>query len=302
MSIIFMFVDGIGIAPPGEMNPFSGLTRGMRGIEELANGEQLTTEMKPVSEPNRVLLPVDANLGIEGLPQSGTGQTALFTGINAAKEIGKHFGPFPHSGIKPFLKRDSFFHRLKEAGRKPVFMNAYPPVFFERAAKTRRWSCSTLMVKSSGQTLYSTEDVLESRAVTAEFFGDYWRKHLGIELPKRNGEDIAGILLQEADKHDVVFIEYYLTDKAGHAQDLDFAKDVLRRLDEVLQHLLQSLGEHTFVLSSDHGNLEDLSTKSHTRNPVPLIAIGPDAHHFSQIKSIMDVPGGIIEAVQNSES
>lgn len=299
MSIIFMFVDGIGVADPGELNPFSTRTRGMEGILNLVNGEQLTTEWKPVSQPGRVLLPIDANLGMEGLPQSGTGQTALFTGINAAKEIGKHFGPFPHSGNKPFLKNDSFFHKLKASGHQPVFMNAYPPVFFERANKTRRWSCSTLMVKSSGQTLYSTEDVIQERAVTAEFFGDYWRNQLQIDLPKRDGHDVAGILLQAAAKHDVVFIEYYLTDKAGHAQDADFAEDVLRRLDQVLEPLLENLGDHTFVLSSDHGNMEDLSTKSHTRNPVPLVAIGPDAHHFAAVESIMDVPGAIIRSVNS---
>ena len=31
------------------------------------------------------------------------------------------------------------------------------------------------------------------------------------------------------------------------------------------------------LLTSDHGNIEDLSTRSHTRNPVPLMAWGPGA-------------------------
>ncbi|MDO9170716.1 MAG: hypothetical protein Q7W29_02680, partial [bacterium] len=35
--------------------------------------------------------------------------------------------------------------------------------------------------------------------------------------------------------------------------------------------------ETLVLLTSDHGNLEDLSTRSHTRNPVPLLAWGPGA-------------------------
>jgi phosphopentomutase len=32
------------------------------------------------------------------------------------------------------------------------------------------------------------------------------------------------------------------------------------------------------VITSDHGNVEDMSTKSHTRNPVPALFHGHGAH------------------------
>ena len=43
------------------------------------------------------------------------------------------------------------------------------------------------------------------------------------------------------------------------------------------------------LISSDHGNLEDLSTGGHTRNPVPLIVIGDLAHDFLSVNSIDEI-------------
>ena len=35
--------------------------------------------------------------------------------------------------------------------------------------------------------------------------------------------------------------------------------------------------ECTVIITSDHGNIEDLTTKSHTRHPVPLYVYGAGA-------------------------
>ena len=40
-------------------------------------------------------------------------------------------------------------------------------------------------------------------------------------------------------------------------------------------------------ICSDHGNVEDLSTRSHTLRPVPVLAFGPC--DCSQIRSVADV-------------
>ena len=34
------------------------------------------------------------------------------------------------------------------------------------------------------------------------------------------------------------------------------------------------------LLCSDHGNIEDATVTTHTRNPVPLVAWGPAAREF----------------------
>lgn len=268
-------------------------------MDALTNGAFLHADAGFFRDENQLFRPVDANLGVDGLPQSGTGQAALFSGQNAPALLGKHFGPWPHTRIKPLMQEHSIFHQLLQRDVRPEFLNAYPPVFFERMSRSNRWSCSTLMTRSSGRRLRSTEDIRAGKALSAELFGDYWRSKLNIELPKRTAQDIANIFL-EAAAHPFVMYEYYLTDKAGHARDPEYARDVLQRLDRVLHALVKGLegrnAHHTLVICSDHGNLEDLSTKSHTRNPVPLLVKGPLAGCFHDAKNLTDVALALVEA------
>ena len=65
-----------------------------------------------VAGKSKYIFPVDACLGVEGLPQSGTGQTSIFTGINAPKFIGKHFGPYPYSTLLPEIEEKNIFKSL----------------------------------------------------------------------------------------------------------------------------------------------------------------------------------------------
>jgi hypothetical protein len=298
VGLIFLFVDGIGIAPASGHNPVSAF-RGP-GMDALTNGAFLHADAGFFIDKDQLYRPVDANLGIAGLPQSGTGQAALFSGQNAPALLGKHFGPWPHTRIKPLMQEHSIFHQLLERDVRPEFLNAYPPVFFERMTRSNRWSCSTLMTRSSGRRLRSTDDILAGSALSAELFGDYWRDRLNIELPRRDAHDIANIILDSASAHPFVMFEYYLTDKAGHARDPDYAREVLQRLDRVLYALVKGLDgrdtHHTLVICSDHGNLEDLSTKSHTRNPVPLLVNGPLSGCFHDAENITDVARALVEA------
>jgi len=292
MGVIFFFVDGMGIGTSDTHNP---LSQGkLTFFQELSGSGSLDINTPSSTSPNFVYTPVDACLGVEGLPQSGTGQTALFTGINASKHLGKHFGPYPHSGIKPFLEHESIFHKLTEAGLSSAFLNAYPPIFFEHAKRRNRWSCTTLMTKSAGIPLRTTSHVMDGTAVTAELFGNYWREKLGINLPKRGPKEIAQIVLDMADEHDFVLYEYYLTDKAGHDMNPQFADEILSALDSVIYEILLHNTSHTFLLCSDHGNIEDLSTKTHTFNAVPLIVSGKNASSFKECTSIMDIPNAIL--------
>ncbi|MDR9414689.1 MAG: hypothetical protein RI564_00295 [Gracilimonas sp.] len=295
MAVIFIFIDGVGLGKDVPENPFT--ENRYESFEILTDGS-FNNQAKPVFQKDILFKPIDANLGVEGLPQSGTGQTALFTGRNASKEIGKHFGPFPHSGIKPFLKKKSIFHAVQNAGKKPYFMNAYPPIFFQHAKKRNRWSCTTLMTKSAGMKLNSTEDVLNEKALTAEIIQNAWREKLGIDIPKITPTDAAKRLLNVVPEYDLVLYEYYLTDKAGHKQKHEDAVLVLEPLDEFLLHIIKNKrSSDTLVITSDHGNLEDLSTKTHTRNNVPLFVLGESVHPFKQVESLTDVKDGIISFI-----
>ncbi len=296
MAVIFIFIDGVGIGNEGKENPF--LIDSYESFQILS-GENFFKNAKGVRSSNQLYKAIDANLDVEGLPQSGTGQTTLFSGENASKVIGKHFGPFPHSGIKHLLKEQSVFQSVKEAGKKPYFMNAYPPIFFEHANRRNRWSCTTLMTKSAEMHLNSTDDILEEKALTAEIVQNAWREKLDINIPKITATDAAKRLLNVVPDHDLVLYEYYLTDKAGHNQSFEDAERVLQPLDEFLLHIIKhKRSGDVLVITSDHGNLEDLSVKTHTRNEVPLFVMGEGIDHFNDVESLVGVKDGILKVIK----
>jgi phosphopentomutase len=43
------------------------------------------------------------------------------------------------------------------------------------------------------------------------------------------------------------------------------------------------------IITTDHGNVEDMKTRGHTRNPVPLIAVGLGHERFRGLTSITEV-------------
>lgn len=298
MAVIFLFIDGVGLGKDTEANPFTH--RRYRSFERMTGGEPFLEGSSPITGRYHLFKGIDATLGVEGLPQSGTGQTALFTGKNAAQEIGKHFGPFPHSGIKPMLKEKSIFQRAKDAQRRGYFMNAYPEIFFTKARKRNRWSCTTLMTKSADLRLNTVEEVRQGRAVTAGITQEAWRKQLNIDVPVITPEVAGRRILKMADEKDLILHEYYLTDKAGHSREEEQARRVLDIYDSFLGTIITELSQgDTLILSSDHGNLEDISIKTHTRNKVPLFVKGTGADRFRKVESIHELAPKIEQVLQD---
>ncbi|MDZ7692101.1 MAG: hypothetical protein U5K69_13385 [Balneolaceae bacterium] len=297
MAVFFLFVDGVGLGDDAPENPFCRSS--YPGFNAMGGGQPFVRHAEAITSQNHLFKGIDATLGVEGLPQSGTGQAALFTGVNTAREVGRHFGPFPHSKIKPFLKHESLFNKAMGMGRRCTFMNAYPDIFFERSKKRNRWSCTTLMTKSAGIRLYTEEDLKKERAITAEITQQAWRDNLKIDVPAITPAKAGQRMLDAGRDHDLILYEYYLTDKAGHAQNHSQADEVISRFDQFLQYLVKNRGlGDTLVLSSDHGNVEDLSTKTHTLNDVPLFIKGPGATAFQKVDSIQGVTPAILEILQ----
>ncbi len=286
-----MFLDGVGLGPETADNPFASLA--LPAFERLAGGQRWTADLVPVRQPGHVVVPIDATLGLEGLPQSGTGQAALFTGENAAAVHGRHFGPYPPTTVRPLVAERSVFARLAAAGVAPdrlAFANAYPDRFFRFVEARGRWTVTTLAAHSAGVRLRRADDLAARRALPADLTGETWRRLLDPAHAVRTEAEAARDLVGLVDDHAFVLHEYFLTDKAGHSQDVARAAEVLGSLDRFLGALLDALPpDGLLVVSSDHGNLEDLATKSHTRNPVPLVALGPGADAFAEAGSLLDV-------------
>lgn len=281
MAVVFLFVDGVGIGDDGPHNPFSTIEfrifQRLTGQERMVHGADVGA--------------LDAGLGVGGFPQSGTGQVTLFSGVNASALIGQHFGPYPHSKIRHLLTDGrSLFQQAASAGKSSWFLNAYPERFFEAMEARNRWSATTLMALSAGQRLHTVDDIRAGRGVTAEILQDYWRLHLYPDVPSITVEEAADRVMRAASDHDLVLTEYYLTDKAGHAMDADGAKQAIRRFDDFACAVLDRLNPgDTLVITSDHGNVEDLSVKTHTHNAVPLLVGGKEAAGAPRSGNLADV-------------
>jgi bisphosphoglycerate-independent phosphoglycerate mutase (AlkP superfamily) len=78
-------------------------------------------------------------------------------------------------------------------------------------------------------------------------------------------------------QYDFSWFDYWISDYAGHKRDMARAVELLEDFDKVLGGLAKAWESRPdlLVLTSDHGNLEDLNKRGHTNNPVPAMLLGP---------------------------
>lgn len=282
-----LFVDGVGLAPASADNPFAAMRT--PALEALL-GASLTSERERIEE-DLVLLPLDATLGVEGLPQSATGQASLFTGRNGAARLGRHQTGLPGPRMRELVEEHGMLLRARRAGLDATFANAYSRGYLrDLRAGRRRPSVTTCAALAAGVELPLLDDLRRGHAVS----WDYCRDHFAVGTD--NGIEsipapVAGShLARIAARHDLTVHESFLTDLAGHLKRGVSPSEAVARLDGVIAGIEAHRPEDvTWILTSDHGNLEDTSVGSHTRNPVPLLAVGPAAHGFLGAESILDV-------------
>ncbi len=298
-KVCFVFVDGIGIGPPGPDNPFSD-PENTPFISGLVGGPMVSGV--EVDRNDLLFKPIDACLGVESLPQSATGQTALFTGVNAPKLLGHHVPARPNSKLREVIDRESILKKAKDAGFKVLFANAFGDDYWDRIARLKRGhSASTLTALAAGLPLLSMSDLRQGKAVYWDITHEFAGPLLGRELPppitpQEAGENLVGLV----EEYDLVLFETFLTDLAGHKrlENIPVAR-ILRILDSFLKSVVRNKPESaTLVLSSDHGNLEDLSRKTHTRNPVPLLVVGPGVPCFREVTDITQVAPAILRTLK----
>lgn len=300
-KLMMIFIDGVGIGKNDvHINPFVRFK--LKFWNEFF-GKIPTLRNSRIQNKYYSIFPVNATMGVEGLPQSGTGQTAIFCGFNASKFLGKHFGPYPYSTLKPIIKEKNIFIELNSFNFHSYFSNAYPQKYFDFINnRNRTMGVIALSFTSAGYKLNTTIDILEKRAITAEITNEIWNSKLGYELPVYSPQKAGEIFYIISQNYHFNLFEYFLTDHAGHSQDFSFAQFVLDKLDGFLEGIINKMNfnKETLFIISDHGNLEDLSTKSHTRNPALGIAIGKYHQEFSnKIKYLYQVKKNIINYLES---
>jgi phosphopentomutase len=295
VSVLLFFIDGLGIGTRGPHNPLDGLN----DAAPLA-----IFQNEPAVLPfDGWLSPTDARLGVDGRPQSASGQTTILTGINAPAVIGHHKQGFPNQALLDIIRAHSIFLQLKRAGIDRVtFANTYTEQFFE---KRPRWiSATTAAVEAAGLRFNRLSDLKAGRAVYQDFTNASLIERgeaIDLRTPEEAGEVLANIVANNK----FTLYEYFITDKIGHAQNHETAVRVLRALALFIRTLLDKLDlqSTTVVLTSDHGNIEDLSLRNHTLNPVPTIVWGEHRKQMAErIHNLADITPAIVEVVTKGKS
>lgn len=278
MHILLLFIDGVGIGEPDpNRNPF--FASRYPTLEKLLGGTLPSRLNLHIEAPHAICVPTNATLRVEGLPQSGTGQATLYTGVNCAKKIGKHFGPYLYSTLKPIVARYNIFSRIQEKDpqQKIALANAFPQRFFDYLASGKQRMVAGIYAAMQSNILLRTHtQLLHEEAVSTDITGARWRAFHHPLIPEITPYEAGRILASITRMHHFTLFEYFATDKAGHDRDLPMAIGVLTQIDELIAGLIDhsDLDNTLICITSDHGNIEDLHTKSHTLNPVPALLFG----------------------------
>jgi len=293
-SVLLFFIDGLGIGTRGPHNPLDNL-----------NAVPLAVFQNEEPQPflGGIVVPTDARLGIEGRPQSASGQTTILTGVNAPAAVGYHKQGFPNKALLEIINNQSIFKQLSQAGVKPItFANAYTSRFFNERP---RWvSATTAAVEAASMKFRTIEDLRNDSAI----FMDYTNRILierGEEVTERTEHEAAIVLAKLASQHRFTLYEYFITDKVGHAQDMELARKVLKSLSLFVRELLNlvDLERTTVILTSDHGNVEDLSSRNHTLHAVPTIVWGAQRERIAaRIKTLADITPSIVALLTETQA
>lgn len=305
MRVLFIFLDGIGLGENNQgINPFANAN--MPHLTELLDGRLLIKESAPFQGERASLVAVDPSVGVEGLPQSATGQAMLLTGKNIPAELGYHYGPKPNPAVAAYLKDETLFSNFAKAGKKTALLNAYPPRYFDGIDSGRRlYSSIPLAVTSAGIPLFRPDDLFAGRAFSADFTGEGWRTMLGFaDAPVRDAQEAGRNIGTVAKEYDFSLFEYWASDYAGHGQDMDTAIRLMETFDGVLSGLVEVWDDGLILVTSDHGNMEDLSTRRHTDADVPALVIGDETarEEFTRdIKDLTDIAPAIWKTVMGNQ-
>jgi 2,3-bisphosphoglycerate-independent phosphoglycerate mutase len=289
--MLFIFIDGFGI-----------------GEKDLMKNPVLAAKTPAFDRlfTQGLLLPVDACLGVQGLPQSATGQTAIFTGVNAPVIVGRHVNAQPTKPLRDIIEQDNLFKMLLRRGLRVANSNVYRQEYLDRmndpADKRYKPSVTSVMTMSAGLQFRKVEEFNNGRGIYHDITGQIIVDS-GYDSHTITPREAAARYYAIARENDFTLFEHFVTDLAGHKMDMQFAINTIELLDTFLSELLLLLDpeEDILFITSDHGNIEDVSVKTHTRNPVPAIIYGklPDGFNV-KIRSLLDIVPTVL-AILNAE-
>lgn len=298
MALIFIMVDGVGLAPAGPTNPVVAHTPQLARFLDAP-----LTDALNIATPTLLARPIDATLGVSGLPQSGSGHTAIYGGFNAAAFNGRHQPSYPTVPMRERLAQQNIFRAARHAGCRVAWANAYLPGYMQAVAQRKtRHTAGTWAALHAGLELRGVAELRADTALSWDITRRMARtRPLVDDLRLITAEQAGAQLAALARSHDLVAFETYLPDLAGHGRIPWTVEEAITTVDGLLQGVIAAK-QHadTLIVTSDHGNSEDITTRVHTRNRVPLLAIGPAAAQFAAITAIDQIAAAMLEVLGHS--
>jgi 2,3-bisphosphoglycerate-independent phosphoglycerate mutase len=214
--------------------------------------------------------------------------------------LGAHKQGFPNKILRDVIKENSIFLRLKNRSIEPnVFANAYTPKYF---TEPPRWkSATTCAMEAANVPFRKLPDLIGRKAIFHDFTNESLISN-GIDIALFSPTDCAEILVELSKTNRFTLYEHFITDKIGHDMDFERAQTHLPKLAEFIRETLIRLDfeKTTFILTSDHGNIEDLSVRNHTLNDVPTIIWGRKKDEIAvKIKDLTDITPAILHLLTN---
>lgn len=197
--------------------------------------------------------------GFDRFPRKKIANLFVATMTEYQKDINA-FPAFPPLDISWPLGR-----ALAEAGLKQLHI-----------AETEKYAHITYFFNGGKEKPFPGEDrILVPSAPTAHFD----------EAPEMRAPEIAGKILENFDRYDVVIANFANTDMVGHSGNFKAAVRAVEAVDEYLGQLLNAVlnSEGALLITGDHGNIElkrsmisGEKLTEHSVNPVPLYLVGKE--------------------------
>jgi 2,3-bisphosphoglycerate-independent phosphoglycerate mutase len=283
--ILLIFLDGIGLGDDdATTNPFASANTPT--LDALANGHRWLRDTGIQHSPRAAFVPTDPRMGIAGRPQSASGQAAILTGRNVPQLIGEHYGPRPNEPIRAIITEDNFYKQVVARGMTAALLEGYPPQWHKVVNSGKRLRASFQEAAHvAGLRIFDERDVYNGDAMTVDWIGQGWRSELGYaDSPLYTPREAGFKMVELARRYHFSFFPNWITDTIGHRGTVEDGVKMLELFDAVMAAALEAWrdDEGLIIITSDHGNMEDLSHKKHTLNDVPTVIVGDGARDFAE--------------------
>ncbi len=272
--LIFIFLDGVGIGESVDCNPFFAAQSAFLPFYTANNTEQHLPDGTPIKA-------IDATLGVDGLPQSATGQTSLFTGENIPALLNGHKGSYPDKTMRQIIREKNLLSRLRNKNLNARYINAYPfyaqlftyphidicadgsflfsekfpPLFKKRISVTTCMSIvnrllpfdeTDIICENALYQDYSNLSLIHSlEEIQKSGKQNSLLKEVALTglppLPLFSPEKAAEILFKASQRYDFLLYEYFQTDVFGHRNTLVGRIHLVRQLDGLMGRLISLL-------------------------------------------------------------